>query len=171
MLAHDVPDVVEEYETSKRSANATDAADSFHDPANRNVRELAIDDDLPSDSEVYHEAREHLDTLTVESDYENDLGGRKTNDLDYVNASIDRQGVPSCDATQILGALRGFSHSGRSMVGGAKAFPVHTPCRPIPAALVAVSPCDTVDTLHGHGRNTCGTRHESDDTHVSVNRQ
>ena len=171
MLAHDVPDVVEEYETSKRSANATDAADSFHDPANRNVRELAIDDDLPSDSDVFYEAREHLGTLTVESDYENDLGGRKSNDLDYVNASIDRQGVPSCDATQILGALRGSSHSVRSMVRCAGAFPVHTPCRPIPAALVAVSPCDTVDTLHGHGRNTCGTHHESDDIRVVVSRQ
>ena len=171
MLAHDVPDVVEEYETSKRSANATDAADSFHDPANRNVRELAIDDDLPSDSDVFYEAREHLGTLTVESNYENDLGGRKSNDLDYVNASIDRQGVPSCDATQILGALRGSSHSVRSMVGCAGAFPVHTPCRPIPAALVAVSPCDTVDTLHGHGRNTCGTHHESNDIRVVVRRQ
>ncbi|KAL0576819.1 hypothetical protein ABG067_008885, partial [Albugo candida] len=52
------------------------------------------------------------------------------------------------------------------MVGCAGAFPVHTPCRPIPAALVAVSPCDTVDTLHGHGRNTCGTHHESNDIRV-----
>uniref|UniRef100_A0AAV1VL95 Uncharacterized protein n=1 Tax=Peronospora matthiolae TaxID=2874970 RepID=A0AAV1VL95_9STRA len=91
IVGHEDPTSLPPY-YDKKSAKATDAADSFHDPANRNVRELAIDDDPPSDFEVYNGAREHLDTLTVESDYENDLGGRKTNDLDYVNASIDRQG-------------------------------------------------------------------------------
>ena len=57
MSARDVPDVVEEYESSKRLANATDAVDSLHDPANHDARELTIDDDLPSDSEVFYEAR------------------------------------------------------------------------------------------------------------------
>ena len=171
MLARDVPDVVEEYESNKRSANATDAIGSLHDPANRDARELAIDDDLPSDSEVFYEAREHLDTMTIESDYENDHGGRMSIDLGYANASTDRQGAPSCDAAQILGALRGSSHSGRSMVGCAGAFPVYTPCRPIPAALGVVSPRNTMGTLHGHGRNTCGTHHESDDIRVVVSRQ
>ena len=171
MLARDVTGVVEEYESSKGFLNASEAVDSLHDPANRDARELAIDDDLPSDFEVFYEAREHLDTLTIESDYENDHGGRNKIDLGYANASTDRQGAPSCDATHIIGSLRGSSHSGRSMVGCAEAFPVYTPCRPIPAALGAASPRNTMDTLHEHGRNTCGAHRESDDIRVGVSRQ
>ena len=58
MLASEVPDVVKEYESSKRSATVIDAVGPTHDLASRDARELLIDDDLPSDSEVYCEARE-----------------------------------------------------------------------------------------------------------------
>ena len=53
MLSRDIPDVVEEYETNKRSANATDAVDLSQDLVSRDDRGLAIDDYLSSDSEVY----------------------------------------------------------------------------------------------------------------------
>ena len=171
MLARDVPNVVEEYETNKRSSNATDPVDTSYDLASRDARKLAIDDALPSNSEVYYEAREKLDILTIESDYGNDHGGCMSIDHGCVNASSDRQGALSCGAAQILGGRKGFSHSGQSMVRCAEAFPVHTPRHPIPAVLSAVSPCSTVSTLHGYRRNTCGTRHEPDDIYVSVNRQ
>ena len=43
MLARDVPGIVEEYETKKRSANAIDAVDSFYNLVSRGAREVAID--------------------------------------------------------------------------------------------------------------------------------
>ena len=101
-MARDVPDVVEEYETNKRSANATDTVDLSHYLASRDARKLAIDDDLPSDSEVYYEDREHLNISMIESDYRNEYGGRMSIDHGCVNASTDRQGTLSCDAAQIL---------------------------------------------------------------------
>ena len=102
MMARDVPEVVEKYETNKRSANATDAVDPSHDLASRDARKLAIDDGFLSDSNVYYEAREQLDIWTIESDYGNDPRGRLSIDHGCVNASTDRQGALSCDAAQIL---------------------------------------------------------------------
>uniref|UniRef100_M4BT48 Uncharacterized protein n=1 Tax=Hyaloperonospora arabidopsidis (strain Emoy2) TaxID=559515 RepID=M4BT48_HYAAE len=171
MLARDVPDVAEEYETNKRSANATDAVDSSYDLASRDAQELAVDDDPLSDFKVYYEAREQLNILTIERDYRKDHDDRMSIDHRCVNASTDRQGALSCDAAQILGALRGSSQSGRSMVGFAGVFPVRTPRRPIPAVLGATSLRSTMGTLHGYRRNTCGTRHESDDIYAGVNCQ
>ena len=77
-------------------------------PMSREARELAIDDDLP---EVYYGAREQLDILTVESDGGKDSGGRRSIGHGCVNAPSDRQGTVSCDAAQIIEALKGFSHS------------------------------------------------------------
>ena len=57
------------------------------------------------------------------------------------------------------------------MVGSSGAFPVNTLSRSIPAELDAVIPRNTMSILHGHGRSTRITRHESDDTHAGVNRQ
>ena len=47
MSARDVPDVVEEYESRKRTSNATDAVVPTHDLTSRDTREMPNDDDLP----------------------------------------------------------------------------------------------------------------------------
>ena len=170
-MTHDVPDVFEEYESSEKPSNATGAVGSTHDLASRDARELAIDDDLPSDSEIYYEAREHLDIMTVKYDCVNDHDGRTSVDRGCVNVSVDRRDALSSDAARILGALRGSSRNGRSMVGCAGAFPVHTPSRPMPAELDAVFSCYTLGIPREHGRSTCSTRHESCDICSGVNRQ
>ena len=56
----DVTDVVEEYERSKRPVIATDDVGFTHDLASRDTRKLATEDDLPSYSETYFEARQHI---------------------------------------------------------------------------------------------------------------
>ena len=108
------------------------------------------------------EAWENLDTMTVESDCVNDHPGLMSIGYGCVNISISRHGTLSCDSAQITKALRVSSHSGRSIVGCAGAFPVHTPSRPNPAGLDAVCPCGTINNPHESGRNTRGTRHAFD---------
>ena len=121
-MIFDVTDVVEEYERSKRAVIATDFVGYTHDLASRDTRELETDDDLPSDPEIYYEAREHLDTVTVDNDCVNDHDGRTSIGRDCVSdndsrtsigrgsvsLSVGRQVSLSCDAASILGALRDF---------------------------------------------------------------
>ncbi|CAI5720524.1 unnamed protein product [Peronospora farinosa] len=63
-LFQDVLDVVEDYESRRKTAIASDAADSIPNLASRDAREQQnFDDDSPSDSEIYYEARENLDGI------------------------------------------------------------------------------------------------------------
>ena len=103
MLVRDVPEDVEECEFVKRSATVTDAVGSTHDLESLNANALLIDDDLPSDSEVYFEVREHLDNMAAGRDCVNDHGGRMSIIRDCVNDLVGRQTAISCDAAQILG--------------------------------------------------------------------
>ena len=181
----DVPEVVREYESSKRPVIAADALGYTHDLASRDTRELATDDDLPSDSEIYNEAREHLDTMKVDNDCVTDPDGRTSIGRDCVSdhdsrtligsdcfsVSVGKQGALSCDAASILGALSDFSDSGRSMFECAGAFLKITLSRLIPTKLTVVAPRNTMSIFLEHKRSSCETRHESDDTHANVNRQ
>ncbi|CAI5711432.1 unnamed protein product [Peronospora effusa] len=102
-LSQDVPDVVEDYESRRKTVIATDAAGFFPYLASLNAREQRNHDDLPSDSETetYYEARENTDD-TVD-------------DLGYVNALGDRKDALSLAVARTTGAPKGFSHNGQSM--------------------------------------------------------
>ncbi|CAI5704892.1 unnamed protein product [Peronospora effusa] len=150
-LSQDVTDVVEDYESRRKTVIPTDADGSIPDLASRNAREQRYRDDLPSDSdtETYHEAREHMDD-TVD-------------DLGYVNAVGDRKDAFSLAVARTPGAPKGFSHNGRSMDEYGRACLAHTLSRPIPAGPVAICPRCTLDIPHECGRKKGDTRHKSYD--------
>ena len=100
--ARGVPDVVEKYKSSKRTATATDDVKSTRELASREARKLAIDNDLTSEFEIIYKACEHLGSIKVESGCTNDLDGRNSIGHGFVNVSVDRKGALSCEAPQIL---------------------------------------------------------------------
>ncbi|CAH0486084.1 unnamed protein product [Peronospora farinosa] len=158
-LSQDVPDVVEGYESRRKTVIATDAAGFIPDIASRDAHEQRNRDDLPSDSdtETYYEAREHMDD-TVD-------------DLGYVNALGDRKDALSLAVARTPGAPKGFSHNGQSMDEYDRACLAHTPSRPIPAGPVAICPRCTLEIPHECGRNKGDTRHKSYDRCAGAGRQ
>ena len=142
MLTLDAPDVVNK--SSKASVTAIDAIRSTCDLTCRDYRKLLMDDDLLRDSEVYYETREHSNNMAAGRDCVNKHGGRTSICNDCVNDHIGREGTLSCDAAQIRRASKVSFHSGRSMIGRAEAFPLHTPSLHFLAKLDVVSPFDTM---------------------------
>ena len=64
MLAQDVKDVAEDYESRRKTTIASVAADSIPNLASRDAPEQQnFDDESLSDSGIYYEARENLDGI------------------------------------------------------------------------------------------------------------